>query len=170
VLLYTHHRTGQSLMVRGIRLVTGSRYVHCAVVQDFGYTKLVLEQLGERTFTDLRLYRDDAGEHIYVARPAFDPPKPPRGAFFQKIAYGYLGIVDCLINHAICRLSWGKWVYRPMLGRLTPRNIICSTLVAQVLDLSRNTTWCKCPAVVEPDDYYNHRESFSFLGEVDWTQ
>ena len=55
-----------------------------------------------------------------------------------------------------------------MLVRLfNTKNIVCSALVAQTLRLKEVTKWCKYPEVIEPDDYSNHPETFTFIGILD---
>ena len=166
VLLYEHKRN-QSLFVRGIRLITGSKFSHVGIVQDVSYTKLILEQLSEREYSDFHFYKPDVGEVIHIVRPRFPVP-PTDSRLINHQGYGHWGIVDCLINHALGRLLFGKWTYRPMLSLLKPDNIICSALVATVLRLNFSAPWCSYLQVVEPDDYYNHAETFQYLGIVDW--
>ena len=169
VLLF-EHRSHQSFFVRGIRLICGSRIVHCGVIQQataidvevddlpIDYL-LVLEQLAERTFEPLQFYHEDAGEVIHAVRPRKYPPKtdPSR---FNRLGYGYWGIVDCLLNHLMGRITLGHWRKRRMLGLLKPNNVICSQLVGLCLGLP---DW----GLMEPDDYFNDSARFEYLGIVE---
>ena len=162
VLLY-EHRSHQSFFARGIRLVEGSRIVHCGIAQaasdDTGTYLLVLEQLAERTFEPVKYYRADVGEVIHVVRPCKYPPKTDESRFC-RLGYGYWGIVDSLVNHLMGHILLGHWRKRRMLGLLKPNNVICSQLVGLCLGLE---DW----ATLEPDDYYNDRVRFEYLGVLD---
>ncbi len=166
VLVYKY-RSHQSILVRGIRLVTGSRFVHVGVVVETAdHRKFVLEQLGQRVHIPLENYTGAMGSEIHVVRPKF-PVRPLDPNLMDTTAYGYLGIVDCLINHGLGRVLT-YWDYRPILSRLWSENIICSALVALVLNLEKHAPWCQFYRVMEPDDFVNHPETFTDLGLVDW--
>ena len=165
VLLY-RWRSGQSFYERGIRLVTGSQYVHCGIVQDTVLDRVVLEQLTKRTFTSVAAYRGEDGAEIVAVRPVFKVPVT-KAPLLNNNAYGYAAIVDSLVNHLMGRLSKG-WTPRPIFGSEDASTVDCATLVARALDLPTKTTWCKYTEVVEPDDYYNHTETFMPLGTVVW--
>ena len=73
-----------------------------------------------------------------------------------------------LVNHLIGLFKKG-WVYRPYLCRLTPKRDNCSGVVAIQLNLEYNASeWCGSNRMIEPDDFYNHTETFEYLGEVVW--
>lgn len=166
VLLFAHAPEHQSLFVRGIRLVTGSTFVHAGVVVDNGQYKLVLEQLAERTFEPVDYYRPDVGASIHVLRPKFDVP-PTDPSLINRNGYGYWSIADCLANHLVGLFS--KRDYKVRFGKIKPDNVECAGLVAQALGLQDRALWCKDNKVVEPDDYFNHDETFWYLGVVDWS-
>ena len=168
VLCYTY-RTHQSIFARGIRLITGSQFVHVGVVLETPSGMIILEQLGERAFNLKDLYHSMPGEDVFAVRPRFTPFAATYG-LIDRSDYGYLAIVDCLLNHALARLTFGAWKYRPVISRLQPNRVMCSTLVAQVLKLPLFAPWCKHTAVVEPDDFFNHTETFEHLGYVQWVR
>lgn len=165
VLTY-EYRSHQSILVRGIRLVTGSRCVHVGVVVSYQGILYVLEQLPKRSMIPLSQYSGALGSEIHAVRPKFAVQRLDH-SLVDTTAYGYMGIVDCLINHALGRILT-YWDYRPMLSTIWPQNVICSALVAIVLDLPKHAKWCQFPAVSEPDDYVNHTETFDYLGKIDW--
>lgn len=167
VLMFEYRRYDK-LIPRAIRLVTGSHITHVGIVQEVFGVKVVLEQLSLRTHTLLNFYPRNSGEKIEVARPNFNVPKVNKYLFIPE-KYGYWSIVDCLINHALGQVPFLKWEYRPFFTKWTKtRKENCSNLVAHALDLSKNVPWCKFPDVVEPDDFYNHTETFTNLGTLEW--
>jgi len=169
VLLYEHKKKA-SLFVRGIRFITGSRIEHCGIVLDVDNQKFILEQMSERMHSYLPFYYAKPGEVIHCVRPKFAIPEMDNKTLCKRIDYGYLSICDCLLNHLFGRITFGNWVYRPMLKRwFNTQTIICSTLVATALKLNNNVKWCNYLEVVEPDDYWNHTEDFMYIGIVDWS-
>ena len=169
VLLY-EHRKKANFITKAIRLVTGSQYVHCGIVLEIDRKKYILEQMTERMHSYTPLYYNFDGEVIHCVRPTFAIPEINEYKVCQRYNYGYHGIVDCLINHFLGRISFGLWEYKPLLTRLIKtERTICSTLVARILDLQNNTKWCKYPEVVEPDDFGNHVEDFVYVGTVEWS-
>jgi hypothetical protein len=166
VLAYIH-RKNAGLLVDTIHLIEGSDYTHSSVVLEIYNNEFILEQHSLRMHSYLPLYYALSGEEIYCFRPRFTPP-PATFEEFNRDSYGILGIIDSLLNHTI-GLIIRKWQYRPLLVRLfnNPK-IICSALVAKVLDLEHNTKWCKYYQVVEPDDFANHPEDFEPLGLIEW--
>lgn len=170
VLLY-EHRKHVNFFRLGIRLITGSRFTHCGVIQqDMSNPNnfFVLEQLTERTHSWLPFYYAEDGEVIHVVRPVFTPPIL-NSEHFQRKPYGYLSIIDCLINHFLGRITFGKWIYKVILAKKST-NIVCSSVVGKVLDLPNNVSWCTDIKLLEPDDYFNHWKDFQYLGEIDWTK
>ena len=166
VLLYVH-RKNVGLLVDTIHFVEGSIYTHTSVIMDVDDNKFNLEQHSLRMHSYLPLYYALEGEEMYCFRPKFIPPSATFDEFNRK-SYGILGIIDSLLNHII-GLVIRNWQYRPLLAKLfNDDKIICSALVAKVLDLEHNTKWCKYYQVVEPDDYANHPEDFEPLGLVEW--
>lgn len=167
VLLYKYV-SHASIIDKGIRLITGSFFVHTSVIQDIGYTKIVLEQLtAQRDFSVLEFYRPDAYVEIHVVRPTFEPPETDK-SLINHASYGWVDIWDSLLNHLMGRITFGHWEKKPMLSK-NAKVVDCSTLNALALKAVTNcSSWCKYPSVVEPDDYFNHVESFDYLGRVDW--
>lgn len=162
VVLY-EHRTHQSLLARCIRLITGSKYTHAGIILMINGSPVIFEQLGRRIYRFVELYNVDLGEHAYIYRPKFKVPGTDRSLFKYK-TYGYLKLVDCLINHFFS-LFYFQHEYKPYLGKYA-KTKICSQLVADCLDLKNKVDWCKYHEVVEPDDYANHDENFLFMGQL----
>jgi hypothetical protein len=168
VLLY-ERKKNISLMVRGIRFVTGNKFTHSGFVVEVERNRYIVNQLNYRQKTHIDIYEPLPGEVIHCVRPTFAIPEQDEDELFYRRAYGYLSIMDCLINHAMGRISFGHWTYRPLLKKLfNTRTVICSTMVADALNLKKNTQWCRYYEVVEPDDYANHSENFMYVGIVDW--
>ena len=166
-------RAHQTFYERAIRLITGSRFVHCGVVQQPrlvvgnpygppGQTcefLVVLEQLQECRCEPVELYRPDIQCAIICMRPKFQPlPFDP--ANVNHDGYNYWAIADSLINHALHRLTLKRWQFRPMLTKLKPDLRDCSQLVALVLG---DKEWQTC----EPDDFFNDQH-FDNLGIIEW--
>lgn len=167
VLLYIYKKKA-SILVKFIRLICGNKYVHASVVCEIDKRNYILEQSFERIHSYIPAYTVFEEEEIHCYRPKFIIPSYVIGNFKRK-PYGYLGIIDCAINHLLRRVTFGHWEYKPMLSRLfNTKNIVCSALVAQTLRLKEAVEWCKYLEVVEPDDYSNHTENFTFIGILDW--
>ena len=165
VLLYDW-RSHAAITTQGIRLVTGNANTHCSVVQEIYGNKFVLEQLGDRMHSFLPFYYAMEGEEITCFRPKFPPP-PADPTNFTRNPYGYLCIADALLNHCIGLFS--KRRYKPRIVNLfKSKNIDCGVLVGRVLELEENASWCYDVAILEPDDFIKHPESFSNFGVVDW--
>ena len=167
VLLYDWVKNA-SIDARGIRLIEGSKYTHCSVVQEIEGIHFVLEQLGERMHSYLPFYYAETGEEITCFRPKFKAPEANQNSFTRN-PYGYLSILDALINHFIGLFSNKR--YKPwMMTFFKSKNVDCSILVGKVLELESNAQWCYDINVLEPDDFYRHPESFEDLGTIDWTK
>jgi hypothetical protein len=168
VLLF-NRRQHQSITVRLIRLITGSQFTHCGIVVKVDGQLYVLEQMNERMHSRLDFYYAKLGETVVCSRPKFTVDPNVNILDFYRENYGYTNIIDCAINHFMHRITFGKWEFRPILvPRLKAATIICSALVATVLQLDKHATWCKYLGVVEPDDYANHTETFDILGEIEF--
>ena len=169
VLLYHHNPRYSNLFVKGIRLVTGSKVQHTAIVWEVDGDKFVLEQLLTRSHFKLDFYYDFPGEDIVCVRPLFPIPAQDTKKMFRREDYGISPIVYCMINHFI-GLFVDKWQARPFVHKIWQKKLIdCSGLVALILKLRENTDWCKYPSVVEPGHYLLHPESFMVIGPVDWS-
>ena len=164
VLIY-EYREGQSIYAKLITLITGSKYAHCSVVLEYGKGRFfVLEQMTQRMHSMLEIYNPK--EIVHCVRPKFTVSKFVQPKWFERKTYGYANIADALINHFI-GVFLRNWRYRPYFSKKW-KNPDCSTLVSIVLNLKLNTRWVEFDSVVEPDDFYNHDESFEYLGEVKW--
>ena len=160
----------QTFYERAIRLITGSRFVHCGVVQEvilienengkpYAGFLFVLEQLQERRCEPVELYRPDPQCVIICMRPKFQPLS--FNAFnVNHDGYNYWAIADSLINHALHRLTLKRWQFRTMLTKQKPDLRDCSQLVALVLG---DKEWQTC----EPDDFVNDQH-FDNLGIIEW--
>lgn len=162
VVLY-EERSHQSFIVRAIRLITGSKYTHAGIVLMINGSPVIFEQLDRRIYRFVELYNLDIDEHVYVYRPNFVAPGTDRNLLKYK-KYGYIKLVDCLINHFIGLFNLNHR-YRPYLSKYT-KNKICSQLVADCLDLKNHVNWCDYHEVVEPDDYANHENDFKYMGNL----
>jgi hypothetical protein len=168
VLLF-NRRQHQTITERLIRLITGSQYTHCGIVVKVDGQLYVLEQMTERMHSRLDFYYAKLGEVIVCARPKFEIDQNINILDFYRENYGYTNIIDCALNHLFGRVTFGKWEFKPILvPRIKASTIICSALVATVLQLDKHAAWCKYVGVVEPDDYYNHAETFNILGTIDF--
>jgi hypothetical protein len=157
-------REGQHspLVAKGIRFITGSEYYHCGIMVPHQGTLQLLEQGFRREIHPIELLED-----IQVVRPKFpidlDPKEISEGTF-----YGFTCIIDALVNHGLSRIGdYSKlfsWSYLPMLSSLW--GFDCSALVAEVLRLKEYTSWCEHSKVCEPDDFWNHIETFQRLGQL----
>lgn len=166
VLLFVRHKHS-SLLVKMIRLITGSQFTHAAIVLEVDQKKFVLEQENERMHSYLPFYYAFKDEEIYAYRPKFPIPNIVFQEF-NRLDYGYLCIIDCAINHLLGLFN-SKREYKPLLTKLfKSKTVTCSALVAQVLKLTNNVNWCKYVETVEPDDFANHSETFTSLGSIDW--
>lgn len=169
ILLYENSKR-QTFYGRSIRLITGSKFVHCAIVMTKLASgkqlncKLFLEQLSCRMLSVGEIYTRDAGEKIFVVRPLLDTPGPLTKEFAKPESYGYFCITDSLINHFIA-LFYKKWQFRSFLG-LRSNKIDCSALNALILNSSYSIYFAN-PKIVEPDDFYNHEEMFKHMGYLD---
>jgi len=164
VLLYEHKRH-ISFFALAIRIITGSKFVHSSIIINKSNNKFVLEQLSIRSHCFLPFYYAFPGEIIHAVRPFFPVPEIDN-SYFNREGYGYRNIIDSLINHTV-GLIFKNWKYIPFISVHSTKDN-CSVLIAKILKLSTNAIWCKFPEVVEPDDYFNHSESFHYLGVVDW--
>ena len=170
VLLFERKRYG-GVLPRIIRLITGNKMTHVAIVMEIDNRKFVLEQLTPRTHSYLPFYYALTGEIIHCVRPKFTLPAIINNSDFEREKYGTLAIIDCAINHFIGLFLGKNWEYKRILARLfKSKRLICSALVAKILKLELNADWCHDYHVVEPDDYINHLENFSYLGIVNWTK
>lgn len=166
VLLYQWKKHG-NFFVRAIRLITGSKIVHSGIVIEKDGDKFIVEAMGYRMHSYVPLYHAYHGEVIYCVRPKFPIPYMP-DTLFERRRYGYLNIVDCLVNHFLGLFN-SKHVYTPYCAHYFKNtNLMCSALVAKALKLPENTKWCNYIEVVEPDDYWNHNETFTRMGVIRW--
>lgn len=166
--LLFEYRVNQTIAERGIRLVTGSKFVHVGTVEQPypPFAPIVMEQMTLRLFEEVALYTGAPdGTVVHLVRPKFEV-EPLDPTLLQRANYGYLGIGDCLLNHGLSALTLRHWRYRAMMGLLTPGRIVCSALAAKRYQLWKHTDWCLDWRTVEPDDYYNHSESFDYIGQV----
>lgn len=175
-----HSDTSPAFGARGIRLITGSKFTHCALVLQDGR---ILEQ-----WTRRRIHKDafayaaktlTKGESLTVVRPkftiVFDPDFIREGNL-----YGVGCILDALINHAFAwayHLGWlkrnqpeeiGDDKYYPMAFFSRLGGLDCSALVAATLHMG-SRVWCSDVRCVEPDDFANHGEDFQNLGVLDFS-
>ena len=168
VILFEKRRQ-RGFLPSAIRLVTGSKYTHVGVVINVGGVKLVLEQLTRRRISLLKFYytEQENYEFLHVVRPRFGVPLFISPEWFRDRKYGYLGLLDSLVNHSAGLID-SKWKYKPTFSGMNPKNLDCSGLVATVLNLGCATDWVKVgyESVVEPDDFANHPENFDYLGEL----
>jgi hypothetical protein len=170
VLLYKHNLRKSSFIVKCIHLITGADVEHASIIWEVDRNKYVLEQLPERTHSLLKFYYELPGEDIIAVRPLFPIPDQDDKEMFRRENYGYSSIIDCLLNHAMGRITFGHWKYRPIIRKYYQKELInCSGLVALMLKLTENVEWCKYPSVVEPGTILSHGESFIWLGPVDWS-
>lgn len=164
VLLYVESPKYSSILVKNIRLITGSKYTHSAIYIDDG-NKFILEQLLLRVITFVYDYKLEVGEEVYIVRPKFEVKEINEDLYKHK-PYGIFSILDDALNHLLGRLTFGNWTKKCILGRFSS-NITCSALVAECLNLANNVNWCYDNRIVEPDDYFNHTEDFDFLGRLE---
>lgn len=151
VLLY---EGSKSLIQKLIRLVTGSKFTHVAVVIEFA-NLLVFEQLIKRKSTLVLYYQDEL--KIIVMRPKFNV-KPIDFKLINNSKYGWVLTIDHLLNHGIGRILHG-WKHRHILSRVFQRDRMdCGHLVSSVLGYWPNE-------IPEPDDYSN--DKFENLGELE---
>ena len=170
VLLYEHKKY-IGILPRLIRIIIGNKITHAGIIMEVDNRKFVLEQLTPRTHSYLPFYYALPGEVIHCARPKFMIPAIIQNSIFEREKYGNLAIIDCAINHFIGLFLGDKYKYKPILARLfKSERIICSALVAKILRLDLNTNWCNNYRVVEPDDFINHCEDFSYLGIINWNK
>ena len=128
----------------------------------------MLEQQSERMHSLLDLYYAFDGEIIDVVRPTFKV-SPFNQVFFERRDYGDLCIIDSFLNHLMNRLTLHHWKFRPIFKTLFRSvNVDCSILLANILDLKNNVSWCYNNDVIEPDDFFNNKEGFEFLGTMSW--
>ena len=170
VLLF-NWRAHQSFYELVIRLITGSQFVHCAIVQDIGVSdgetpvsgivlSCILEQHQERRCEPVELYRPDKTCSIICMRPKFEPAEF-NPDLVNHAGYNYWAIADSLINHFMHRITLGRWQFKAMLTKLKPELCDCSQLVAQALC---DKEWQTC----EPDDLIVDKH-FDDLGVIDWS-
>jgi hypothetical protein len=164
VLLF-QKRKHAGFLPRAIRLITGSKFSHAGIVVDLDGNLVVLEQLIIRHFSLLRSYSLElsSSDVVMAFRPKFEVNSV--NIWDLRIrSYGILSLIDELINHGLSNLTFRHWRYRAIFGNKV--NIVCSALVAKILELEQNTDWCKDHRLVEPGDLANHPENFELLGEV----
>ena len=162
VLLF-NHRSHVPLFARCIRLITGSKFTHCAVIIHTDMDEmLVLEQLHERQYSLLHYYQPDVGAEITVMRPRFYIPTTGVELRINHSGYNYWSLVDCLINHLMGNLTCGRWKRRAMLSRKKEGLRDCSQLVGWVLSMEN---WRE----LEPDDFCDReRKRFFYLGVLEF--
>jgi hypothetical protein len=163
VLIY-EHTSRTPLLVRMIRLITGSQYTHAGVFIGQGRMGGVLEQLYVREFEFISKYKREKGEVITVWRPRFELPTILYGEICGTQIYGVLCILDDLLQHGLGYIPGYK--KRPILARLST-NLTCSALVAKVLQLDRNCDWLSDFRLCEPQHIPAHPETFEYLGELE---
>lgn len=169
VLLYDY-KGRENFFTRSIRFITGNKYIHSGIVIKWCNKMYVFEQLNIRVTVKINEYKVHPNETILCMRPKFKVKKIGFSELMLPKTYGYISIFDCLVNHAIGRVTFGKWKYRPVFKRLLrTKTIICSALNAEVLDLKNHVDWCTYHEVVEPDDYYNNSQDFMNMGPIDWS-
>ena len=168
VLLF-ERRNAQPLIARLIRLSLGSKFTHAAVVLEVDNKLYVLEQQLERMHSILDFYYPFTGEIIHCVRPKFSVSKDLSALLFYREDYGYLNILDCALNHLLHRVTFKKWVFKPILVKhFKTKNIVCSALVARAIRLTENTSWCKDETLVEPNTFMEHPDDLEYLGPIVW--
>lgn len=168
VLLFTHKEKA-NLLQKLIRLIEGSVFVHSAIVREVNGQYFILEALTLRTLSYVPFYYVDEGEQVFCFRPTFKIPEIDERKCWKHEPYGYLCLADSTLNHFLHRLTFGKWPFKPIFQHLFHYfRMDCSVLVANMLEVSANTSWCKYNDVVEPDDYALHPSDFVPMGEVRW--
>lgn len=169
VLLYENTKR-PSFYARCIRLIEGSKFVHCSITMNKLATgkqlncKLFLEQLSPRMLSVGEIYAMEPGEKIFVVRPLLDTPGPLTKEMGKQEPYGYACIFDSLINHFIA-LFYKKWQFRSFLT-LIFKHLDCAALVAKILN-SSYSIYFENPYIVEPDDFYNDEKHFKRMGYLD---
>ena len=149
------------LLVRLIRLSTGSRYTHAGIFIGQGRLGGIMEQLWNREFTFITKYKKIPGEVISVYRPLFKASVEKDRADFQNHHYGILCILDDLLQHGLGYFK--NYKRRPILSKLSPR-LTCSALVAKILQLPQHCDWLGDYRDCEPQNFPAHPETFEFVG------
>ena len=168
VLLYEYKKRA-SFLTRCIRLITGNKFIHSSIVRKIDGKLFILEALSSRLHSYVPFYYTYLGEVIHCFRPKFPIPDVIEKPYFVPETYGFLCVADSLLNHTLGRVTFRKWEYKPFLQQFfNATHTDCSVLVAEMLDLEKNTDWCKFNRVVEPDDFSLHPETFEYLGIVEF--
>jgi hypothetical protein len=168
ILLFTHKEKATFLQ-KLIRLIEGSSFIHSAAVREVDGKLYILEALTLRTLSYAPFYYLEDAEEVFCFRPTFNLPEINEKSFWRHEPYGYLCLADSALNHFLHRLTFGCWTFKPIFQQLFRyRAMDCSVLVANMLEVSANTSWCKYNDVVEPDDYALHPSDFVPMGQVMW--
>ena len=171
IILYEKSKRA-NLFVRGIRLITGSQFTHVGMVIKDTETNynlgciIFIEQLAARTISIGEIYTTESAEVLHVVRPNFGKPAALSKEFARHKTYGYLCILDALINHFIGLFN-DNYTYRQFVGQWS-KNITCSGLVAELLNTS-NYMYFRIPQAVEPNWFIRETNKFTYLGILDVT-
>jgi hypothetical protein len=154
VLLFERGSKRGSFMGRIIRLVTGSKYTHCAMIVMQGREPLVFEQDGKVTLVPLRTHGFD--EPVSVWRNI--------GVTWHKDAftvasqligqpYGYANLLECLWSHTVNR--YNILLPCPMVLEACRPRVTCAGLIANMLRACAVNVpyFAHVSTVAEPDDF-----------------
>lgn len=166
VLLYERGSKHGTLLGRIIRLVTGSRYTHSAiVVENLPGERYIVEQDGKVRATLVEDYVFKRPEKVHVFR------KPGlrwnRSLSMQMVwwmvgtRYGVANLFEILLQHLLGRLFPGREPIPVMLEE-NRKPCTCSGLVAKIMhvaaeDPTGGLNFLRHSTIVEPDDFCERR-------------
>ena len=156
ILLFERGTSHGTFVGRCIRLITGSKFTHCALVLITRKGEpMVLEQDGKVTLKPLSDYTNKTGISVW-RNPKITwegDPVMMATTLFLGLPYGDMNLAECLWKHLVDRLDIKARV--PLL--LDRREIIttCAGLIANMLMLCTKNppAFSVISTVAEPDDF-----------------
>jgi hypothetical protein len=170
VLLYEKGSKHGTLLGRLIRLITGSRFTHTAIVlQNCNHERFVVEQSGVVSVTNVSNYKFTQPTKITVWRN--DSLWLTQDAMHMAwrmtgVKYGVANLFEIMLQHLLGRVLKG-WRWNPVFLPPDRLKCTCSGLVAKILvagirPLEKSRHFAKT-TIVEPDDF-NELRGFRQIG------
>lgn len=162
VLLFERGSKHGTLLGRIIRLLTGSRYTHSAIVlENRSGERFIAEQSGHCAMTRLDDFVFHRPEKVTVWR---NETLRWNGTLAMVVAwtmvntpYGVGNLFEILFQHTMGRLV-KNWKWKPVFLPEDRKKCTCSGLVAKIMFTGtlNPPAFTRYSTIVEPDDYADH--------------
>lgn len=170
ILLFEKGSKHGTLLGRLIRLITGSRFTHTAIVlQNFAHERFIVEQTGRVKVTKLSEYKFKNPIKVTVWRNSalwLTSDAMTCAWKMVGVSYGVLNLFEILFQHLMSRMV-KYWRWHSVFLPANRRKCTCSGLVAKILvagtrppERARHFTET---TIIEPDDF-NELRGFKQIG------